>query len=342
MAVRWRSPASRSPGRQLAAALGAVLVVALSACSSSDSGAAAATGPVNPNAPEQSQVTVASYIQSGVPLIAATNNQVGASHGLDVKMSNVDSSAAAVSLVVGGGAQFAYSSYWGVLDSISQGLDLVVVGEASTSAPEVTTVEVLPDSPVKTPADLAGKKVGVVALNSNGHILTQYAIVSAGVDPANMTFVQLPVGDMPGALENGLVDAIAVFGPPRVQAVEQLHTRTLVDLGAGIFDGQPDSGWVTTKEFAESNPNTVAAFQCTASEGAALLNKDPNNYVQALKTLNYNDEAIAALVAKQVPYPETTDLKNLQRVPEMAVELKRIPETFDMSTIVIPEPSKCS
>jgi NitT/TauT family transport system substrate-binding protein len=72
---------------------------------------------------------------------------------------------------------------------------------------------VLPDSPIRSVADLKGKKIGVHVLSSGNVILTKAALRDAGIDPeTQVTFV--PIGVGPAAwkqLQDGTVDILNLW-----------------------------------------------------------------------------------------------------------------------------------
>src|SRR5665647_3422163 len=73
------------------------------------------------------------------------------------------SSASPAPGVVAGSYDFAFGNYVSVMVAKDKGLDLKYVanGDSSAGSPDFGAVVVPADSPIKTPADLAGKTVAV-------------------------------------------------------------------------------------------------------------------------------------------------------------------------------------
>src|SRR5690625_987872 len=103
----------------------------------------------DPSAPELASTTLAAYRQGTVaPVFAAED--IGAFEEADfsIEASYIENSAAGLALVMGGDAEFSYASYWGVVDAINQGVDLVVVADMFGYPEGKLTLEVMPDSEI--------------------------------------------------------------------------------------------------------------------------------------------------------------------------------------------------
>jgi sulfonate transport system substrate-binding protein len=111
------------------------------------------------------------------------------------------------------------------------GAPLVYLG-AEPPAPHGEAILVLQDSPIKTLADLKGKKI---ALNkgSNVHYLFVKALEKAGLAPQDVTPVYLSPPDGRAAFERKSVDAWVIWDPFLAAAQASGHTRTIVD-GEGL------------------------------------------------------------------------------------------------------------
>ncbi|MBX9869328.1 MAG: aliphatic sulfonate ABC transporter substrate-binding protein, partial [Burkholderiaceae bacterium] len=105
------------------------------------------------------------------------------------------------------------------------GADLVYVGN-EPPAPGGEAIVIPKDSPLKSVAELKGKKV---ALNkgSNVHYLLVKALEKAGVAYADIQPVFLPPADARAAFERGSVDAWAIWDPFLAAAEKQLGAKIL-------------------------------------------------------------------------------------------------------------------
>src|SRR5213592_3777714 len=99
-------------------------------------------------------------------------------------------------------------------------------------APKGEAILVPKDSPLKSVADLKGKKI---ALNkgSNVHYLLVKALQRSGVKYTDVQTVFLPPADARAAFERGAVDAWVIWDPFLAAAEKQLGARVLAD-GKGL------------------------------------------------------------------------------------------------------------
>src|ERR1700710_218223 len=111
------------------------------------------------------------------------------------------------------------------------GAPLVYLGY-DPPAPQGEAILIPKDSPLKSVADLKGKKV---ALNkgSNVHYLLVKALEKAGLKYSDVEPVFLPPSDARAAFERGSVDAWVIWDPFLAAAEKQIGARILVD-GKGI------------------------------------------------------------------------------------------------------------
>jgi sulfonate transport system substrate-binding protein len=91
------------------------------------------------------------------------------------------------------------------------GKDIVYVG-AEPPKPDSSAVLVKPDSPLKTLADLKGRRMALQK-GSSAHFLAVRALKKAGLAWNDIQAVYLPPADARAAFERGSVDAWAVWDP---------------------------------------------------------------------------------------------------------------------------------
>ena len=296
----------------------------------------------DPFSPEVATITGAQYRQtSASPFLAAMDSGIAAEHGLTLKYEWAESSPAMLTQVVSGNAQVGTSSLWGVVNAIQQGMDIRIVGEDYREVTDSLTVEALPNSGIKGIEDLAGKKVGVVGLNSGHDLRIKYALKLKGLDPNGPQFVDLPFGQMGSSLETGAIDAGVFVGTGLKVAKEKLKSTTVMDYGKEPYKDFPALQWVMSGQFVDKNPNAVAAFQCAVVlQGATLAQSDQDLYQAGLKKhLGWDDAAIAATT--KVTFPAANDVEQMQIVPDIMHELGVVPDKLDLATVTVPLPENC-
>lgn len=129
-------------------------------------------------------------------------------------------------------------------------------------APKGEAILVPRDSPLKSVADLKGRKV---ALNkgSNVHYLLAKALEQAGVKYSEIEPVFLAPADARAAFERGSVDAWVIWDPFQAAAEAATGARTLAD-GSGIVSNY--QFYFSSRKFLDSDPKVVDLVLAELSE----------------------------------------------------------------------------
>ncbi|MGP6169670.1 ABC transporter substrate-binding protein [Microbacterium sp. A204] len=333
--------------RSLRFGIGASLLalgLVVTGCSSGGGDTATDEGFVagDPSAPEQTDLTFAMYRQAtAAPVFGAKDSGAEKEFGITVDASWVESSSAGMNLLLGGDAQLTYSSYWGVVDAMVQGMDVAIVSTMFNFGPGVMTMETMPDSGISSLKDLLGKKVAVPALNSAQHNRLEYAFLDAGIDSSTVEYVPMPFGEVTAALVNGTIDAGAVAGPVLTVLKDEYDSKTVLDFAGGLFEGHGEGGIITSGEFARANPNTIAAFQCVWADGVAAV-EDDELFGSILESeLGFAPELIPSEIEKKPLFQTTADPASLAKFPEIMTEIGTLDQPVDLSDIIIPQPESC-
>ncbi|QPF83673.1 sulfonate ABC transporter substrate-binding protein [Bradyrhizobium genosp. L] len=130
------------------------------------------------------------------------------------------------------------------------------------AAPKGEAILVPKDSPIKSVAELKGKKV---ALNkgSNVHYLLVKALEQAGVKYSDVEVAYLAPADARAAFERGAVDAWVIWDPFQSAAEAATGARTLAD-GTGIVANY--QFYFASKKFLQSDPKIVDLVLAQLSE----------------------------------------------------------------------------
>lgn len=132
------------------------------------------------------------------------------------------------------------------------GVDFVYIAN-EPPAPKGEALVVQQDSPVKTVADLRGKKV---ALNrgSNVHFLLVKALQRAGLAYTDIVPVYLTPADARAAFVQRSVDAWVIWDPYLAAIERQANARVLTN-GEGLV--RNTQYYVATRKFAEAQPQVL-------------------------------------------------------------------------------------
>jgi sulfonate transport system substrate-binding protein len=217
--------------------------------------------------------------------------------------------------------------------SQAAGAPLLYVGFEPPS-PGGEAILVPQDSPIRTLADLKGKRV---ALNkgSNVHYLLVQALAKAGLRPADVRPAYLAPADARAAFERGSVDAWAIWDPFLAVAQTATNARTLAD-GAGLAPNR--QFFLATSSFAHGQREVLAkltteiaaadrwalAHQAEATELLAASMKLPGPIIgQAVGRMGFGMQ------------PMTPDVTaDQQKIADTFHTLGLIPQAIDVSSAV--------
>jgi sulfonate transport system substrate-binding protein len=112
------------------------------------------------------------------------------------------------------------------------------------------------DSPIRTVADLKGKRVAF-GKGSSSHAVTVRALAHVGLSPKDIQEVYLAPADATAAFNGGRVDAWTVWDPYYAIAEQKYNARVAIDTGAPHLASY--SYWLANRTLAESHPAVLAA-----------------------------------------------------------------------------------
>jgi ABC-type nitrate/sulfonate/bicarbonate transport system substrate-binding protein len=328
-----------------AAITGAILVgsLALAACGSSSSGSSSAglpspTTAPDPHHPEKTSITGTMY-ENAISAQYFLAKPAAQTYGLTLNSTWETDGGAGLSQLVAGDIDLLQAAPARIADAALQGVGVAIVAGNYESGPNFVTLEALPKSGITSPKDLAGKKVGLpstVGIQANR---LRKVLSDDGVDPNSVTFVQVPFGDAPAQLEKGTIDAVGAQGAV-LQQLRDAGSKPVFDFGDGEFKGRVENVWAVTTKFLQQNPNTVAAFQCAIVKGGVQANVRANVESYFKNDLGWDAQTIKDTASvNSVTGPITTD--QVQADFDDLVKLGIEPKPFDMSTIMVPQPTNC-
>jgi len=159
-------------------------------------------------------------------------------------------------------AAFAIGTELSSFELKAMGVYLAHTGLEATDG--VALVYVKPDSPLSSPADVAGKRVGVPGLNSGtastflGLLKTEY-----GIDESQITLVDNAPPQLLEFLRKGDIDAALVLGDPSVQAYAagefQVFWNVDQAFEARYGTYNPASFLAVRADYIAQNPETTRA-----------------------------------------------------------------------------------
>jgi NitT/TauT family transport system substrate-binding protein len=332
-------------GRALAAAATiAIAGMTLTGCGST--GTSAQTSPAyNCSAPNADTMTdisiVAMPILSSASLFVGIDEGIFKKNGLNPTVEMVSSPPAGVSALMGGNADFAFTTTVNLLQAVDQGQKIKGVTAFAGIEPGywekmqagekgyttgINALLVQKDSGIQNPGDLEGKTVAVQDPIFST-MMTKALVKAHGGDPEKVRYVIMPAADSYQAIRAGKIDA-AQTAEPFIQGWEDTNLRNLSWAEVEVFHDGPMSFMVATEDYIEKNADTVARFGCAISEASAFSNKNPDRVREATARKQGVDPA--SLAKAVVPHYFTdTDTEGVQRVQTKMKEFNFL--TSDLS-----------
>ena len=167
-----------------------------------------------------------------------------------------------------------------VIAAAEQGQDVKIVGFTSRSLADLVVV-VMPDSPIKTAADLKGKKFGISNPKSLGEMMGVLVLEKAGLKQGDVQMVALgSLGGALTALENGVVDVTAI-------PIILFHTRGgeskyRVLVGSKELPLVPSQIGMATSQTMKERPDQLRAIQAARRDGTRFIYEQTDEAIQIL------------------------------------------------------------
>jgi len=209
--------------------------------------------------------------------MVATYNGVFAKHGIDAEMTLIGINTNIPPAIASGSIDFGGPTSPVFLQAVDGGLDLVAVAGASAmDSVEAETIAVVQKSglTMAKPADFIGKKVGVPGIGAFLHVLFRKWLSEGGVDPAKVNYVEVTFPTQNDALKSGSVDAVVTAEPFVSRIVGAGNGSVAAHYAADLKRSDPIIEYVTTRDWAQKNPDALKAFREAIAEAATIVNTD--------------------------------------------------------------------
>jgi NitT/TauT family transport system substrate-binding protein len=255
---------------------------------------------------ERINIAYSAITGSQAPLWVAKDEGIFKSHGFDVEMIYISGGSIVTNALLAGNVQLARLGPNAVIQASSRGADLKMI--ANTMNTLVTSLMVKPE--IRTPKDLAGKRIGVTRLGGNVDYALDLFLKKVGLKRGKDVAV-LQTGGNPqllGSLAAGTVDGGILSSPTNLRAA-RLGMRELVDFSElGI--AYPASIVAASRQYLMENRKTVLGFMRAYCEGIYRVSKDPAATMKAIA--NHSRETDPQILAEVY---RVYGVKHLEKVP---------------------------
>lgn len=273
------------------------------------------------------------------PLVHAQNNGWFAEEGVTVTLdTGAASGAANLTQVVSGDFDIGLSDVPSVMLAINRGLGIQGIAPASGggSTPETTysAVGVAPGSSIASPEDLQGTTVAVNALNNVSDITIKGSLEQRGIDSSTVTFVEVPLPEIPAAILEGRVDAGLLLEPFLGLAISRGVEPVLFNYVDTVPDGTI-AVYFTTTEFAEENADVVASFKRAMDRATAFMAENPEEVRALVPTFTQIPPEAAVQMRLPVFEPEALGPEAVENLNDLMVELGLLDDSVPLEDVCL-------
>ncbi|MFI0422066.1 ABC transporter substrate-binding protein [Spongiactinospora sp. 9N601] len=319
---------------KLRTSLTVLIAFALTAACSSGGGDTSAR-PASGSGLEKTEITVGTMpVVDVAPLQLAVRDGLFGQEGLQVKLQPLAGGAEAIPKLKSGALDVSFGNYVSFFSASAKNvLDLKVVADGFQSAPKTHVIMVPKDSPIASPADLAGKTIAVNTRRNVGTMLVRVAADAHGVKlDEDDNFVEFPFPEMEAVLKGKKVDAALVVEPFGTLLSQSIGAKMIWDTAQGPTADFPIAGYATTSGFAKENPKTLAAFQRAMVKAQAAA-ADRAKVVEIIPTYTKIQPGVAGSLAIG-GFPTSLNATRLQRVADSMREYGLLAEDLNVSDLL--------
>lgn len=324
------------PNRRPAAMLGLVLTtgLALSACGGNGGGDAAPE--VDDGEPVALRVASLPIADLGA-YFYAIDNGIFADYDLAVENVSSTGGAAAISAMLSGDVDIAYSGNDSIVKSYAQGLPIVVVAGANNNQPDGDQDSAGLVVPAGTTAeDLAGATLATNALDNINQVYTQLWLEENGVDPSTVSFVEVPFPEQVAALQSDQISGSLMPQPFMAQALEGGAEVLAWPYRSGPDGVTPIASFVSQGPTVEAKRDAIDAFVAAMEEAAAAANDEANRdalVASILANTQLTEDAAADI--SFVQYTTEVSVDQLDDLAELLVRFEILPDAPDLAGILM-------
>jgi NitT/TauT family transport system substrate-binding protein len=324
----------------LLAVLLAAAMFALAACGSDDddqgSGAAAGTAAEEPATATPVKLGIVEF--TGIaPTQLGIDKGIFEKHGIDLELVPADNPAAISAQVLSGQLDMGFATTTYHITAAAKGAPLVAVSAVDgVINPEqaVSAIVVKKDSSIRSPKDLTGKKVGVVALGSELDVLMKKVTDDDGGDSSKVQSVQIPFPQMQAALKAGRVDAI-VTTEPFLSLSRKAGGRVISEPEVELLPNGSVTAYTASRNYIEQNREVVERFQAAMRESLEYAKANRDEALQAVAKVTGLDQEEAEGSALGTIYNPVLDRLSIEKMQDLLLEYELIPKKVPVDELVL-------
>ncbi|GAA0371368.1 ABC transporter substrate-binding protein [Actinoallomurus spadix] len=215
------------------------------------------------------------------PFYYGKKQGIFAKHGINLEIKAGQGSQKTVQATGAGQTDFGWADTPALLAGVSQGLPVKSVGVYLQTTP--AAVQFFADKPIRTPADLKGKRIAATAGDAPSRTFPAF-LKKNGLGESDVHLQNTdPAGKMAAVISgrtDGLIGYANDQGPTMAaKAGKQVSYLKFADFGLNFYS----NGLLVGDRKRKSDPDLVKRMSAATSEAWAAAEKDPANAVAAMR-----------------------------------------------------------
>ncbi|MEE8448739.1 MAG: ABC transporter substrate-binding protein [Thermodesulfobacteriota bacterium] len=194
-----------------------------------------------------------------------------------------------------------------IIQQITRGVPVIMI--AATQEWSDWSIWVLPGGPVKRPADLKGRKMGISRIGGTSHAMARVAVKSLGIEKEVKIVAVGGTSARVAALKTGVIDAFPQALSSAAPMVEKGGIRRLMDLGKKLPQPWIDQVIVARMEFIRTNAELAKKAMRGILQAIAFIKANPEYAVKKVMSIKRYNRAAAELSLKGVVYSDDPVIK---------------------------------
>jgi NitT/TauT family transport system substrate-binding protein len=213
-------------------------------------------------------------------------------------------------------------------------LSLVLQNEiARDKGPDSGALIVRNDSGITSVKQLAGKKIAQVAIGNQVWAAVRVVEMKAGLDVTSPQELEMGFPQMPGALQQGLVDAVAEVEPFTSQILAAKAGRVISWYYVESVPAQPIGAYWASDEWLSKNAATGKKFASAVHKAMVYLNAHPAEAKQYVAEFTgMKKEMVDSMMS--IRWDSRVDKAVWEKTAQMCVDAGYIKTTLNIDEVV--------
>jgi NitT/TauT family transport system substrate-binding protein len=279
------------------ALISAAALAAAAACGSSGSSSSPGSAGGTPATAVTISVGVVPVVDVA-PLYLGIKRGFFAAQKLTVVPKPVQQGSVIITQVVSGAMNIGFSNNVSLIAAASHGIPLRIVAAGNQAGPGMySAIFVRSSSPIRTPQDLAGKRIAVNALANVGPLVVNAALQAKGVDIHGISYVAIPFPNMANALAKSQVDAVWAVEPFSGAISAQGGARMILEPYSLLPKNFPIASYFVSAAYLGAHRDVVNRFTRAMNASLTYAQAHPAQVRQVLPSFIKISPQVATTVA---------------------------------------------